>query len=72
MVQKFTQKRDKYHSPTTELNVLDTTGAGDSFAAGFITAFYNKKEIEECLNQGNQSASICVTNLGALDVSKFR
>lgn len=69
---KVYSEEGQIYSPATELNVLDTTGAGDSFAAGFITAFYNKKEIEECLNQGNQSASICVTNLGALDVSKFR
>jgi sugar/nucleoside kinase (ribokinase family) len=69
---KVYSEEGQIYSPATELNVLDTTGAGDSFAAGFIKAFYNKKEIEECLKQGNQSASICVTNLGALDVSKFR
>jgi sugar/nucleoside kinase (ribokinase family) len=60
------------HHPATELDVLDTTGAGDSFAAGFITAFFNKKELKECLEQGNILSSMCVTNLGALNVSKFR
>lgn len=68
---KVYSEEGQIYSPATELNVLDTTGAGDSFAAGFITAFFNKKEIKECLKQGNQSASICVTNLGALNVSKF-
>jgi ribokinase len=68
---KAYSEEGQIYSPTTELNVLDTTGAGDSFAAGFITAFFNKKQIKECLKQGNQSASNCVTNLGALDVSKF-
>ena len=54
--------------PSNELNVLDTTGAGDSFAAGFNTAFFNKKELKECLKQGNKLASVCVTKLGALDI----
>jgi sugar/nucleoside kinase (ribokinase family) len=57
--------------PSNELNVLDTTGAGDSFAAGFNTAFFKKKELKECLKQGNKLASTCVTKLGALDIPNF-
>ncbi len=60
------------HYPIEELKVVDTTGAGDSFAAGFITAFFNKKELKECLKEGNQSASNCVTKLGALNSSEFK
>jgi ribokinase len=68
---KVYSEEGQIYYPSTELDVLDTTGAGDSFAAGFITAYFNKKDIKECLKQGNQSASICVTKLGALNVSKF-
>jgi sugar/nucleoside kinase (ribokinase family) len=57
--------------PSHKLNVLDTTGAGDSFAAGFITAFYQKKGLNECLKAGNKSASSCVSKFGSLDGLKF-
>jgi sugar/nucleoside kinase (ribokinase family) len=60
------------HYPANELKVLDTTGAGDSFAAGFITAIFNKKELKECLKQGNQSASNCVTKISALNSFEFK
>jgi len=60
------------HHSTNELNVMDTTGAGDSFAAGFITGLFNKKELKECLKQGNQSASNCVTKIGALNCFEFK
>jgi sugar/nucleoside kinase (ribokinase family) len=56
------------HYPANKLNVLDTTGAGDSFAAGFITSFYQKKGLKECLKAGNESAANCVSKLGALDM----
>jgi sugar/nucleoside kinase (ribokinase family) len=60
------------HYPANEQNVVDTTGAGDSFAAGFITGFYNKKNLKECLRQGNKSASTCVTKLGAFNGSEYK
>lgn len=58
--------------PAQKLDVLDTTGAGDSFAAGFIAAFYHKKSLNECLKAGNESASKCVSKLGALNDLKYK
>ena len=59
------------HYPANRMNVIDTTGAGDSFAAGFITSFYQKKDVKECLKAGNKSAANCVSKLGALDSLKY-
>jgi sugar/nucleoside kinase (ribokinase family) len=59
------------HSPSREVNCLDTTGAGDTFAAGFISAFIKGKSPVECLESGNMVASSCVEKLGAIDVSRI-
>jgi sugar/nucleoside kinase (ribokinase family) len=67
----YTQEGQIY-IPRSEVNAIDTTGAGDSFAAGFITAFFNKKDLTECLKQGTTSASNCVTKFGALRSSEFK
>ena len=58
------------HSPVKETAALDTTGAGDSFAAGFIAAYIKDKKLEECLNFANTVASSCVGKIGAMNVSK--
>lgn len=58
------------HTPSKEANCLDTTGAGDTFAAGFIAAFIKGKKPVECLESGNIVASRCVERLGAVDVHR--
>jgi sugar/nucleoside kinase (ribokinase family) len=58
--------------PSKEVNVLDTTGAGDSFAAGFINALFNKKDLMECLKHGNESAIQCVTKIGSIESQEFK
>ncbi len=59
-------------SLSQQFKAQDTTGAGDSFAAGFISALFNKRELKECLEHGNQSASMCVKKWGAIDSPEFR
>ncbi|MGB9978485.1 carbohydrate kinase family protein [Methanobacterium sp.] len=58
------------HSPVKETAALDTTGAGDSFAAGFIAAYIKDKELKECLDFANIVASSCVGKIGAMNVSR--
>jgi len=66
----YTQNEDfEYHSK--DVNVLDTTGAGDSFAAGFINAFHKKKDIIECLKHGDESAQKCITQIGSMESQQF-
>ncbi len=42
--------------PTKAVNVVDSTGAGDSFAAGFLYGVVNNKNLDECSVYGNKIA----------------
>ena len=44
---------------------VDTTGAGDNFAAAFIAGLLEGKNPAECAAQANAAASFCVEALGA-------
>jgi len=46
-------------------NVIDTTGAGDNFAAGFLDFYLSDKSIQEALSQGNNKASQVIQQLGS-------
>ncbi|MCE7697816.1 MAG: PfkB family carbohydrate kinase [Methanobacterium paludis] len=59
-------ENDMISSPTGGVEALDTTGAGDAFAAGFIASFVKDKKLEDCLKMGNIVAAQCVGRLGAL------
>ncbi|AEG18711.1 carbohydrate kinase family protein [Methanobacterium paludis] len=59
-------ENDVISSPTGGVEALDTTGAGDAFAAGFIASFVKDKKLEDCLKMGNIVAAQCVGRLGAL------
>jgi ribokinase len=48
-----------------KVQVLDTTGAGDAFCAGFLYGLINEKSLEECGKLGNFVASRCVMQMGA-------
>lgn len=69
---KVYTKDGMIHYPPSKINPLDTTGAGDTFAAGFISAFFNKRNLKECLEQGDKSALKCIKKLGAIDSYEFR
>jgi ribokinase len=44
---------------------IDTTGAGDAFAAGFLYGLVNNKSLEECGRLGNIVAQFCISQIGA-------
>ncbi len=46
---------------------VDTTGAGDAFAAGFIYGLVKGKGLEECGHLGDIVAQFSITKLGARD-----
>ena len=48
-------------------NVVDCIGAGDSFNAGFIKDFINKKPIKKCLETGALTGAINTTRAGGTD-----
>ena len=47
------------------VKVMDTTGAGDAFCAGFLYGLMLGKSLYECGKIGNFVASRCVTRMGA-------
>lgn len=49
---------------TFPVNVADTTGAGDAFDAGFLSAFFRGAGLETCTIVGNATAALSVQALG--------
>lgn len=47
------------------VRAVDTTGAGDNFAAGFIDALLRGEGLVDCARWGNAVASLCVERVGA-------
>lgn len=47
-----------------QIKALDTTGAGDSFAAGFISAYVRRAPLAECLRIANACGALSTTKLG--------
>ena len=51
--------------PALSTEVVDTTGAGDSFAAGFIATYVASKNMQHSLEAGAKVAARCVAIVGA-------
>jgi len=45
--------------------VIDTTGAGDSFAGGFIATWLKNQDLKICMEAGAAAAAQCVSIVGA-------
>lgn len=50
---------------TPVANIVDTTGAGDAFAAGFLPHYAQTKNINDAITQGNSLASRVLQSPGA-------
>ena len=63
----FYARRDgtRVKSPAYEVKVVDTTGCGDAFDAGFIAALHHKMDVETSLRFAQASAGLVATGLGS-------
>jgi ribokinase len=53
--------------PGKKVKAVDSTGAGDAFASGFLGAFLKGKTLEDCLNWGIINSSSEVQFYGSID-----
>lgn len=53
--------------PAYGVDVVDTTGAGDAFVAGFLAGWRMGWPLEKCGLLGNACGGLCVTRIGTTD-----
>ncbi len=57
-----------FQAPAKQVQAVDTTGAGDSFNAGFLASFMRNEAPENWLNSGNSLAGEVVQHRGAVSM----
>ena len=50
--------------PLKDEQIVDTNGAGDAFAGGFLGAYVLGKSQDECIEAGHKLGSMCVQQVG--------
>ena len=60
-----TDGRESHLIEPYKVRIVDTTGAGDAFCAGFLYGLVKSKDLYECGRLGNFVASKCIEKIGA-------
>jgi sugar/nucleoside kinase (ribokinase family) len=61
----LTGEGEELRLPAFEVEVIDATGAGDAFAAGFIAGVWQGWPLEKTARFANAVGALCVTGMGA-------
>jgi adenosine kinase len=48
----------------TDEEIVDTNGAGDAFAGGFLAGLVSGKSLDECVTAGHKMGAMCVGQVG--------
>ncbi|GIT87772.1 carbohydrate kinase family protein [Roseobacter sp. OBYS 0001] len=56
---------DRVHVPVYDIDVIDTTGCGDAYTAGFIAGLADDRSLLECGHLGTAAASLVASGLGS-------
>ena len=74
----FLNNETEIYQKIYKVDALDTTGAGDSYMAGFVKSLSEGNNLKEAMNYGSICGAIAVTKIGAVpslpsleDVNKF-
>ncbi len=54
----------RFFCKARQVDIVDRTGGGDAFDAGFLDAWLGRCALDTCLERGLQSAAIVVGQLG--------
>ncbi len=54
-----------FSKPALPVEVIDTTGAGDNFAAGFMAGLLEDRDLQTCVDFGLKQAAVSLTHMGA-------
>jgi sugar/nucleoside kinase (ribokinase family) len=55
-----------FESPAYQVDAVDTTGAGDCFVGGFLSALVEGSPLEDCARLANAVAAMSVRSMGAV------
>ena len=59
----------RIQAPAEPVDVVDTTGAGDAFNAGFLGAWLLGQDLEACLRAGNAQGARAISRRGGFHLS---
>jgi sugar/nucleoside kinase (ribokinase family) len=54
----------RFQVPAKKVRVVDATGAGDSFNAGFLSKYLRGASLRDCARAGIAAGALCVTRVG--------